>query len=159
MFTNPNESQFLLSSINNNTKVLEYGSGESTLEISNICKEIISIEHDKNWYNKNIDKLPNNCKLFLIEPNLPYTEGFHCGTYEEFKDYIEYPKRFSPFDVIFIDGRARVGCSSICRLLGDENTIVFIHDFNREEYQESLNYLELIDMVGTMAKFKIKNKI
>jgi hypothetical protein len=36
------------------------------------------------------------------------------------------------------------------------NTIIFIHDFNRNEYQEVLNYLELTDQVGTMAKFKLK---
>ena len=155
MFTTEAESRFLLSEINGNKKVLEYGSGESTFEIANICREVISIEHDKQWYEKNINDIPNNCKLFLVEPDLPYY-GNHCGTYDEFKSYIEYPIQFAPFDIIFIDGRARVGCSSICKLLGDKNTIIFIHDFDRHEYQESLNYLELIDIVGTMGKFKIK---
>ena len=60
------------------------------------------------------------------------------------------------FDIILIDGRARVSCSSICNKLSHDNTIIFIHDFDRPEYQEALNYLELIIQVGTMAKFKIK---
>lgn len=156
MFTTTQEKNFLFSFININSKVLEYGSGESTFEIANICKEIVSMEHNKVWYEKNIGRIPKNCNIFLIEPTLPYTEGFDCGTYEQFKDYIEYPTKFSPFDIIFIDGRARVGCSSICKLLSHKDTIVFIHDFDRQEYQESLKYLELLDMVGTMAKFKIK---
>ena len=40
--------------------------------------------------------------------------------------------------------------------MAHDNTIIFIHDFHREEYQEALNYLELIGQVGTMAKFKLK---
>jgi hypothetical protein len=57
--------------------------------------------------------------------------------------------------VIFIDGRARVGCASICKKLGHKDTIVFIHDFERPEYQEALKYLELISVVDKMAKLKI----
>ena len=73
-----------------------------------------------------------------------------------FKDYIESPIEYGPFDIILIDGRARVSCSSICKLLSHENTIIFIHDFHRPEYQEALKYLELIDSVKTMSKFKLK---
>lgn len=156
MYTTPQEKEFLFSSIKNGSKVLEYGSGESTIEISKVCQEIVSMEHNKDWYYRNVNHIPKNCQLFLVEPTLPYTDGYHCGTYEQFKDYIEFPKQFAPFDVIFIDGRARVGCSSICNSLCHDNTVVFIHDFDREQYQEALNYLDLIDMVGTMAKFKIK---
>ena len=156
MFVNKNEEDFFLISIKDTDKVLEYGSGESTIQIAKRCKSILSIEHQKEWYNMNIDKLPSNCELLLREPNLPYIEGFHCGTYEEFKDYIEIPINRGPFDVIFIDGRARVSCASVCSKMAHDNTIIFIHDFHREEYQEALNYLELIGQVGTMAKFKLK---
>ena len=45
------ESFFLLSNIKKSDRVLEYGSGYSTLEISKNCKFILSIEHDEVWYN------------------------------------------------------------------------------------------------------------
>jgi hypothetical protein len=155
MFTTPAESAFFFADIDKNKKVLEYGSGQSTIEISEKCKEIISIEHQEKWYNKIVSKKPSNCEIILKKPSLPYTEGGHDGTYDEFKNYIEYPLSRAPYDIILIDGRARVGCASICKLLGNKETIVFIHDFERLEYQESLNFLELIAVVETMAKFKI----
>lgn len=156
MFTQKNEEEFFFNEINKNSKVLEYGSGISTTEIANKCKTILSVEHQENWYNKMKNEIPNNCELIFKSPDLPYIEGGHCGTYEEFKSYIEAPINNGPFDVILIDGRARVSCASICHKISHENTIVFIHDYHREEYQEALNYLELINQVGTMAKFKVK---
>lgn len=156
MFTEKNEEEFFFNEINENSKVLEYGSGVSTTEIANKCKTILSIEHQENWYDKMKNEIPNNCELIFKNPDLPYTEGGDCGTYEEFKTYIEAPINNGPFDVILIDGRARVSCASICYKMSHENTIVFIHDYHREEYQEALNYLELINQVGTMAKFKVK---
>ena len=156
MFTEKNEEEFFFNEINENSKVLEYGSGVSTTEIANKCKTILSIEHQENWYDKMKNEIPNNCELIFKNPYLPYIEGGDCGTYEEFKSYIEAPINNGPFDVILIDGRARVSCASICHKMSHENTIIFIHDYHREEYQEALNYLELINQVGTMAKFKVK---
>lgn len=157
MFTDKNEEEFFFKEITKDSKILEYGSGISTIEIANKCKTIVSIEHQKLWYDKNISIIPKNCELILKEPDLPYIEGGHCGTYNEFKSYIEAPISKGLFDIILIDGRARVSCASICYKLSHDNTIIFIHDFHREEYQEALNYLELIEQLGTMAKFKIKN--
>jgi predicted O-methyltransferase YrrM len=145
-----------MSHLKDTHSVLEFGSGTSTFEIANKVKKIISIEHQKKWYDSLILESPENCTLILKEPNLPYVEGLSCGTYDEFKDYIESPIEYGPFDIILIDGRARVSCSSICKLLSHENTIIFIHDFHRPEYQEALKYLELIDSVKTMSKFKLK---
>jgi precorrin-6B methylase 2 len=105
----------------------EFGSGMSTLYFSTKVKTIISIEHDKNWYSKIKDKLKNNqidnCEYYLKEPeyvntqyskkikakyisNLTKYQGFH------FRDYIESINRYSDqfFDLVFIDGRARIGC-------------------------------------------------
>lgn len=156
MFTSIPEQEFFMSNLKDTHIVLEFGSGISTFEIANKVKKIISVEHQKNWYDSLILELPKNCTLILKEPNLPYVEGVSCGTYDEFKDYIESPIEYGPFDIILIDGRARVSCSSICKLLSHENTIIFIHDFHRPEYQEALKYLELIDSVETMSKFKLK---
>lgn len=157
MFTNQKEQEFFISHLAPSHRVLEYGSGYSTNEIAQKVKEIISIEHQQTWYDILINQVSKNCTLILCPPNLPYTEGGHDGTYEEFKDYIESPLNKGIFDIILIDGRSRVSCASICKSMSHSDTLIFIHDFQRTEYQEALTYLELIDMVGTMAKFKIKN--
>lgn len=155
MFTTKNEEEFLKKEINNQSKVLEYGSGESTKELASICKTIVSIEHQEDWYNKIISILPNNCKLLLKKPNSP-EQWPDDGTYEQFKDYVDEPLKYGTFDVIIIDGRARVACASICNKLGHKDTIVFIHDYFRKEYHIAEKYLTLVDRVETMAKFKIK---
>ena len=156
MFTTNEEENFFMSHIDETKKVLEYGSGASTIQISKKCKSIVSVEHQEGWYNKLKLELPSNAEILFRAPSLPYTEGRHCGTYEEFKDCIEAPLQQAPFDVILIDGRARVSCASICKQLSHENTVIFIHDFERQEYQEALNYLTLVERVGNMAKFKNK---
>jgi predicted O-methyltransferase YrrM len=157
MFTDHTEQEFFISHLKSPHRVLEYGSGYSTIEIAQKVKEIVSIEHQQTWYDTLVSQIPKNCDLILCTPSLPYTEGGHDGTYEEFKDYIESPLNKGIFDIILIDGRARVSCASVCKSMSHPDTLIFIHDFQRSEYQEALNYLELIDMVGNMAKFKIKN--
>jgi hypothetical protein len=60
------------------------------------------------------------------------------GSYEDFKDYIEYPSDKGPFDFIFIDGRARRGCLEMSRKLLASGGIVVLHDANRKHYREAL---------------------
>lgn len=155
MFTSETEQLFFINHLNSDMNVLEYGSGQSTREIAQKVKSIISIEHQANWYNKLINDIPNNCNLILTPPNMEYTEGGHCGTYEQFKNYIESPIKYGPYDLILIDGRARVSCVSIVHKMAKENTIIFVHDYHREEYKECEKYLKLVDICETMAKFKV----
>ena len=155
MFTTTEESMFFFAEIDKNKKVLEYGSGQSTIEIAEKCRSIVSVEHQEDWYNKTLRIIPDNCELLFKKPTLHY-EPPHDGTYEEFEDYVKAPLSKGPFDIILIDGRARVACASICKRLGHKDTIVFMHDFERPEYQEALTYLEQVAIVGRMAKFKIK---
>jgi len=157
-----NEAQFFLDHIKKTDNVLEYGSGESTLEIAKLCNSILSIEHNPEWYEKVKSTLPDNAILILKEPNHPYVDGYECGTYYQFENYIKEPwthcKKNIP-DIILVDGRARDHCvkfvvENICKF----DTVIFIHDFNsrREQYKDVFNYLEEVERVGDMSKFKIK---
>ena len=133
-------------------KVLEYGSGKSSIEIAGMVKSLLTIEHQRHWFEKIKPKLPDNAIMLLV-----FSTNFRGGTdgsYEQFKDYIEAPKDI--YDVIIIDGRARVGCAKYCKNIADNNTLIFIHDFDRKEYQPVLKYLQLIEQKGTLAKFKLK---
>ncbi len=102
----------------------EYGSGLSTLYFSPKVKKIISIEHDKEWYNKTHEELKEkaqNCEYHLIEPEYiyagmpkPVKKVYLSHLYQKlhFRTYIhsidKYPEKY--FDLVFIDGRARIGC-------------------------------------------------
>lgn len=159
MFTKKSEQEFFFSHLNKNQKVLEYGSGESTIEISEKVDFLLSIEHQEEWYNKLINILPNNVKLILKKASPLYTTG--CGTYEQFKEYVDEPLNHNKiFDVILIDGRARIACSKFVKNVSNEETLIFVHDFTsrmeEHNYKEMLNYLELIKSVDDISLFKIK---
>ena len=166
MFAHELEEEYFKKHLNKTHRVLEWGSGLSTPQIAEQVDFLVSIEHNTEWYEKikkNLSgRVKDNCKYLLRPPSTSGGgENFKGKNhYIDFKEYVDAPLDDGPFDIILIDGRARVDCASKCPLLGHKDTIVFIHDFTvpgREYYSESLEYLEHIETTMTMAKFKIKN--
>ncbi len=162
MWVKPSEQQFLFSFLNKTAKVLEWGSGQSTLEMSENVKSILSIEHNLEWYNKILPQMSSNTTLKHIPTNKPWLSV--DGSLDEFYDYIQYPLSYGPFDIIYIDGRARVECSKIALQLSHKDTLIFWHDFGplmrqddgtwREHYNVALKWLDVVDSVETMYLFK-----
>lgn len=134
-------------------KVLEYGSGESSIEIAKMVNTLLTIEHNRDWMDKIKPQLPDNALMLFAPPTC--LEWGTDGTYEQFKEYIEAPEDYGVFDVIIIDGRARIGCAEYCKHVSHKNTTIFVHDYNRLEYKEIETHLILIKRVGSMAQFKI----
>lgn len=168
MVNNVQEQAFFLKHLKPDMNVLEYGSGLSTLAIGALVNKLVSVENNEEWFNKVHPTVKHNTTLLFAPANREPSPAYDDGTYEDFKSYVEAPLLYldkvpKPFDVIFIDGRARVACASVCAQLGHKDTLVFIHDFNhpeekwrRPEYFEAEKYLERIEGVFTMWKFKIK---
>ena len=120
---------FLEHIVTKDIKVYEYGAGGSTLFFSKHCKEVISVEHNKAWYNKVTEIVRKrgykNCKVALLEPA---TERVHAdedisdpNTYassdesysgKSFKEYAMSVEKYSNeyFDLVLVDGRARPSC-------------------------------------------------
>lgn len=117
---------------------LEWGSGNSTLYFSGIVKHLISIEHDMDYYNF----VKNSVKAFEIK-NIEQL-------YLNHDDYVEYPSKNSLyFTKVLVDGRARVKCAlSITEMIDDE-TIVFVHDFNDKQYWNVLEHYDIVDRITT----------
>jgi hypothetical protein len=159
MFMPKDEENFFLRHLKSDHKVLEYGSGESTKQIAERVNSVLSIEHQKDWYEKVSKEVPNNAEVVLVEPNFPHTGG--DGSYEQFRDYVEYPIGKEVFDIILIDGRARPWCTSICKKISHKNTIVFVDDFNtgeitRSEYKLAHYYLNELEHCGRLYKFEVR---
>lgn len=162
---NQGEADFFLSHIKPEHRVLEFGSGGSTLDIAALAARVVSVEHNKEWYDKISAQIPENATLLFHPPTSEPTGG-DDGTAEQFHDYIHAPLKYveqeGPFDIIFIDGRARVACAEICEKLGHAGTLVFIHDYNhpnpqytRTEYYDAEKYLTKLNGHFTMWKFLI----
>ena len=117
---------------NDHPRILEFGSGGSTAWLSKLTKNLVSIEHDKGWYQKVKQYLSNEPGCYPVDLKLlakPYDRV--CN---------EFPDEF--FDLIIVDGRDRVKClTSSVRIL-KKGGIMMMDDAQRERYQEAHSLLK-----------------
>jgi hypothetical protein len=176
------EQEFLMSFVTPETELLEYGSGSSTVVLQDKVKRMVSVEHHLDWFDKMSPQLKDNVTYLFQPPDNPQWENQYSlvsedsvrkntagddGTFEDFNSYVMSPRNHGKFDVVFVDGRARVACAWMATfLLKDENSRIFIHDFGpltkhphlpyRTYYDIAKNFLEEVDHVKTMYCFKPK---
>lgn len=143
--------EFLDKRINNNMSVFEYGCGNSTLWWASKVNEIISVEHDKRWYDKFELIVPQNVTLshVALENGDAYA-----------KKIIAYKKNF---DIIVIDGRDRVNCAvSSLNAIKDDGVIIWDNS-DRREYEIGINLLKdngfrKIEFIGMCPVVNIKSE-
>ncbi len=119
---------FLKSRISPKIRILEYGCGSSTLWFSDKVREIVSIEHDKSWFNAVGQNTPSNAKLILKENNR--------------EDYalLEH-KEYGLFELVIVDGLFRNECLVNSLNLLTDDGVVILDNSEREEYVEGVNFL------------------
>lgn len=120
---------FISSRLNSDMKVFEYGSGYSTIWWASRVKEVVSIEHNKGWYDNMVKQVPSNVNIEYV--GLEYG-GEYC------KKALRYT---SSFDIMVIDGRDRVNCTKNCISALKPNGIVVFDNAEREQYNEAFNFL------------------
>ena len=164
-FNCKDEEDFLFSYLNKDMEVLEWGSGASTKAISKRVKEIVTIEHDRAYFKLIESENIPNVKAFHVMRNSEEKTG-NDGTYDNYRDYINLPKVFKrKFDLIFIDGRARVECAKVSVELLKPNGVILIHDYrnpnpkcDRTEYRVVEEFLDIQDFAYALYSFKPKAK-
>ncbi|HUX98034.1 MAG TPA: hypothetical protein VMV49_00645 [Candidatus Deferrimicrobium sp.] len=146
--------EWLIRFLKSDMRVFEYGSGGSTLFITKRVKSIVSIEHDKKWYqyiNAFLkESVINNCEYFLIEPefkDLMFRSSyltFNQLLFKPFKKYItqidEYPD--SSFDLVSVDGKARNFCVKYAIRKVRKGGILLLDDSNLGVFRPSLEFLK-----------------
>jgi|6_EtaG_2_1085325.scaffolds.fasta_scaffold02480_5 hypothetical protein len=183
-WTDPDEQKFILDWIekNNPKSILEYGSGHSTTVLQNKAEHLTSVEHTAKWYNKIKSKLNDNVEYLFVPPdNMLWEDQFDGsgrktpagddGDFMDFASYVTAPllSLNKPFDLMYIDGRARVACASLAKaLLRDSNSRVLIHDFGPEAYHPHLSHrtyydvvmgwLEPVERVKQIGLFKVREQ-
>jgi hypothetical protein len=179
------EQDFFMSFIEKNHKLLEYGSGHSTVYLQDKVDKLVSVEHSPVWYETIKKQLKDNVEYLLAPPNNPHWEeqyriaingeekslvkNFKAddGGFEDFISYAMAPLNTGvKFDRVFVDGRARVSCAFISKYILEKDGLIFIHDFGPEAshpfepyrvwYDLVYNFLEEVDHVKTMYCFKPK---
>ena len=120
--------KFLKKKDKNQTRIFEFGSGGSSLFFLKYATEVVTVEHDKDWFslvektirdrkiggwNGNLfepEKIGNN-QLNRSEPLDYYTddENFKNYQFKRYASFIDnYPNNY--FDVVLVDGRSRPSC-------------------------------------------------
>jgi hypothetical protein len=116
-----------------NKIIFEYGSGNSTSFWAGRSKKIVSVEDNKEWYDKIGDRLPGNVEYYLLESGGDYISLINKYTYE--------------FDVIIIDGSHRYECAvEAISKLRDDGFIILDNSDWMEKTSKFLRDSDLIEV-------------
>lgn len=129
--------------------VFEWGSGGSTLYFSKRVKSVVSVENDQNWFNKLSEEIKTQG---ITNINLIYSNYDRDGNIKDisnpdayvsnslyyngkvFEKYAKTIDSFGNFDLILVDGRARLGCSKHGMNKLKDNGFLIVDDFERAYY-------------------------
>ena len=133
------------------TRVLEFGSGISTLYYSQCVAHYDSIEENEAWCTELLDHVPPKAKIHCMKSGASYKQVLD-------KLCISMP------DLVLIDGGDRPKIAQAIIPIIGEYTDVFVHDFQIKRLK-SKNYIDILkwyDLVAiaspSLAKFRIKKK-
>ena len=105
------ECDFIDNFLTEDDILLEWGSGNSTIHWSGLVKNVITIEHDKHYHDM-VEKTISGYGILNIEQIYVQSNHLFKTEYEQYKEYIEYPKNNNlKFTKVLIDGRARNFCA------------------------------------------------
>lgn len=149
--------------------ILEYGSGGSTVLAAEMPgKRVTSVESDPDWAAKMhrwFDHNPpaRDSRVDVLWSNIGKTKMWgHPVDQSEWARFPRYPlgvwmrADFVPPDVVFVDGRFRVGCALASAYLTEKPITLLFDDFvPRTAYHKVQDYLGPATLIGRMARFDI----
>lgn len=110
--------------------VFEFGSGNSTYFYAKYAGIVVSVEHDKAWFDKISGTKPDNAELI-------YCELVRDG------DYCRVPQKLEEtFDIIIVDGRDRVNCCRQGIKALSERGVIILDDSERDDYRDGVSFLK-----------------
>ena len=139
-------------------KVFEWGSGGSTVFLAKRVKKVVSVEHDPNWHKEVTDYLQSkglskNAQLIYKNPSKiklsqgKYSSGQAKHKNYSFKEYCmaisKYPKEY--FDLILIDGRARVDCMRLAVKKVKKRGWIVLDNADEDRYWKKLRAIDSFD--------------
>ncbi len=121
---------FISERIGNDHTIFEFGAGNSTLYYAKRAAKVISVEHNKEWYQKILSTKPSNAEMILSEL---HKDG----------EYSRMPASLDiKFDIIIVDGRDRVNCCLHCLSALTDSGVVVLDDSEREKYSDARVFFE-----------------
>jgi 16S rRNA G966 N2-methylase RsmD len=161
------EKDLFLSYVQKTKNYIEYGSGGSTFEALKIgVPKVVSVEGSQAWVEymrawKFIRDNEATGRLVLryidIGPTLGYSYPADDTCRGMWPAYSSQWIVGTPPSLVFVDGRFRVACALNAAIRGA--SLVMIHDFNRECYQDLLKYFDVVECAFTLSVLKLKNEL
>lgn len=146
--------RWLQNYLKSDMEVFEWGSGASTLFFANQVRKVVSIEYDRLWFTqiKQLTAAYSNVYLNFIPPELIAHHNelssaelafYQCDDSrfidQIFVNYVnsilDYPN--ASFDVILIDGRARMACLYMALQKIKDTGVILLDNAERTEYRIS----------------------
>ena len=139
--------------LNKKMSVFEYGGGGSTLFFASRVAELVTVEHNQEWFSgltiemkKNttvqwtsnmiqpeLVKETSNLKIDRPEDYFSDDENFKLHTFKEYASRIdEYPDEH--FDIVLVDGRARPSCMLHSLRKVKKNGLLILDNADRTYY-------------------------
>jgi len=110
--------------------VFEFGSGNSTYFYAKYAGIVVSVEHDKAWYDKILSTKPDNAELIFCEL---VRDGDYCRVPQKLEE---------TFDIIIVDGRDRVNCCRQGVKALSERGVIVLDDSERDSYRDGISFLK-----------------
>jgi SAM-dependent methyltransferase len=124
-------------------RVLEFGSGASTVWLAKRADSVISIEHDEEWAHIVRRHISDRVDLRLVPADAQFDSDYASERRDastmSFRDYASsIDSEVEPFDLIVIDGRARAKCLEHARAHLAPDGIVLFDDTGRARYRRAI---------------------
>lgn len=129
-------------------RVAEFGSGASTLYWARRVSEVVSVEHHRGWYTRLTEVLREdgyaNVRSILAEPSavigpitryLSQKKGYEDRCFEAYARALDTEPEAS-FDLVFVDGRARVACCEAAISKVRPGGYLVLDNAERDRYRE-----------------------
>lgn len=121
---------FIADRIQKDHTVFEFGSGNSTFYYAQRAQKVVSVEHDKAWYEKISAAKPLNSEMIFCE-------------LQKDGDYSKMPESMGlKFDIIIVDGRDRVNCCYHSLAALSEKGVIVLDDSERENYAAAISFFK-----------------
>ena len=136
-----------------NLTYFEFGSGGSTNLASYYKLKVYSVESDALWHNK---LKQNNINATYITIDLKANLWGYPGkdtTVKDWKKYFQAYQSKYKADIIFIDGRFRIICGLDIFSKIRNDTLVLVHDYNRDDYHILEKYYIKVGEWGSLCAF------
>lgn len=118
---------FLDERLDPDVRVFEYGSGNSTRWFAERVGEVVSVEHDRTWFDEVHTSVPSNAEV----------------VYRTGREYVSTPDEYGEFDLVVVDGRNRVECvEAATDSLANDGVIVWDDSRGRPSYSSKMDELE-----------------